>query len=165
MSGDLSETFGVPGGEAPAIATAGWVSRAGAALVDFFVRLAIVLGAAAIGAVGYAAGSDVGEVTVNIGTAIGLIAALAYAPIMLARTGGQTVGHKASGTRIVMRDGSRMNGGRAALREVVVKNVLFEGVAVLLAFVPTLLNYLWPLWDSSDEALHDKLCATRVVEA
>ncbi len=27
-----------------------------------------------------------------------------------------------------------------------------------------LLNYLWPLWDKKNEALHDKMCSTRVVK-
>ena len=28
-----------------------------------------------------------------------------------------------------------------------------------------LLDYLWPLWDPKNEALHDKIGGTRVVEA
>jgi uncharacterized RDD family membrane protein YckC len=139
--------------------------RAGAAVIDFFVRLAIVLAASVIGALGYVADADTGEAFVNIAGIIGFVAALSYAPLMIARTGGPTVGHRAVDTRIVRRDGSPLTAGAAGVREVLVKGVLFEGLAVFLVFIPTVLNYLWPLWDADNETLHDKVCSTRVVDA
>jgi uncharacterized RDD family membrane protein YckC len=95
----------------------------------------------------------------------GLLGALVYAPWMIATRQGQTLGHKATNTRIVMNDGTQLTGGRAFVREVLVKNFLFEGIGSFLFFIPTILDYIWPLFDSRDEALHDKMCATRVVEA
>ena len=159
----------IPPAEAsPSAATATpaeWWPRAGAAVVDFFVRLAILLAASLVGAVGYAAGTEAGEVTVLVGNIIGIVVAYAYAPVMIARTGGQTVGHRTVHTRIVRADGTPLSGGMAGVRELLVKGLLFEGVSLFLALIPTLVNYLWPLWDEHNEALHDKICQTRVVEA
>ena len=33
------------------------------------------------------------------------------------------------------------------------------------ALMPTILNYLWPLWDDKNQALHDKIVKSRVVRA
>jgi uncharacterized RDD family membrane protein YckC len=51
------------------------------------------------------------------------------------------------------------------VREVLAKALLIEGLGGIAFSIPTILNYLWPLWDDRDEALHDKLCGTRVVPA
>ena len=32
-----------------------------------------------------------------------------------------------------------------------------------LSFVYTLLDYLWPLWDDKNQAIHDKIAKTNVV--
>ena len=93
-------------------------------------------------------------------TALG---ALAYAPVMLARTG-QTIGHRSVDTRVMRSDGSRIGGGRAFVREILVKALLMENIALLTVYLLTLLNYLWPLWDSRNQALHDKICDTVVVK-
>ena len=146
----------VPAGEA-----AEWGMRVLAAVVDFCVRLLIVGVFTGIGAA-LSGGSEDGVV---LGLFVGLLVAiLVYAPLLLARWNGQTVGHRITETRIVMTDGSRMSGGRGFVREVLVKNVLIEGVGQFTFFILPLVNYLWPLWDPRDEALHDKMCNTRVVK-
>ena len=94
-----------------------------------------------------------------------ILASFVYAPWMIANREGQTLGHKTTNTRIVMADGSPLTGRRAVLREVLVKNLLFEGAGGFLFAIPTIVNYAWPLFDPRREALHDKLCGTRVVEA
>lgn len=38
-------------------------------------------------------------------------------------------------------------------------------VAGILVVLVLLLNYLWPLWDSKKQALHDKVAGTNVVMA
>ena len=150
-----------PGGE-----SAEYVQRVGAAVVDFFVRAAIILAFGLVGAIAYAGGSDAGETGVVAGVITGaVLASLVYAPFMIATRNGQTFGHKATNTRIVSVDGSALGGGRAFVREGVVKNLLFEGAGGFLFFVPTILNYAWPLFDQRNEALHDKICTTRVVAA
>ena len=161
---DLSRSYAVAEGSAPALTTASYGARAGAAGVDFVVRLAIILAASLVGSIAYTGGTEAGDLGVDIGSGVGLVIALLYAPVMMGRTGGQTVGHRATHTRIVRRDGSTLTPRRAGLREIVVKGMLFEGLAVLLVFIPTVVNYLWPLWDEDDECLHDKICETRVVE-
>jgi uncharacterized RDD family membrane protein YckC len=143
--------------------TADYGSRMLAALTDFFVRLAFVLAGAALGALGLLSDTDTGETTIVVGAAVGAFVALFYAPIMISRTGGQTVGHRAAGTRILRTDGSTLGFGIAFVREALVKGILFEGIGAYILLIPPLLNYLWPLWDKDNEALHDKMCSTRVV--
>ena len=133
--------------------------RAGAAALDFAVRLGIALVPGLLGLV--VAGTD-GLIG---GLLLGALVSLAYAPVLLVRWDGQTVGHRAVGTRIVRRDGGRLSGGNAVVREILVKSLLIEGGGQFTLFVVTLLNYLWPLWDAHNEALHDKICGTRVVRA
>jgi uncharacterized RDD family membrane protein YckC len=142
------------------------MQRVGAAVVDFFVRLAIILATTLLGAIAYAGGDTAGEVGVIAGLVVGgVIGGLVYAPYMIATRDGQTFGHKATNTRIVSVDGTRLGGGRAFVREVLVKSLLFEGLGGFLFAIPTILNYVWPLFDQRKEALHDKICATRVVAA
>ena len=131
--------------------------RVGAAVLDFFIRLAIAL------VPGLAGLAIAGEEGLVAGILLGAVAGLAYAPVMLVRWDGQTVGHRAVATRIERRDGTRLSGGGAVVREVLVKSLLIEGGGQFTFFILTALNYLWPLWDARNEALHDKICSTRVV--
>jgi uncharacterized RDD family membrane protein YckC len=130
------------------------------------VRFAIAIGCAATGALLYLEDESAGEVGLGCGLVLGYVLALfVYAPLMMARTDGQTVGHRVTDTRVVMTDGSRMSGGRAFVREALVKNVLIEGVGIFTLYILPIVNYLFPLWDPDNEALHDKMCKTRVVRA
>ena len=143
---------------------ADWWPRVGAATIDFFVRLGIVLAFGLVGALAFLAGSSAGEIGLGAGIILGaLVGYFVYAPLMMARTNGQTVGHRATDTRVVMADGSRLSGGRAFVREALVKNLLIEGVGAFTLYILTILNYLMPLWDDNNETLHDKMCGTRVV--
>lgn len=38
-------------------------------------------------------------------------------------------------------------------------------LVMVLLYLGTLLNYLWPLWDKENRALHDMAASTRVVRA
>lgn len=143
---------------AEAVQLASYGQRVGAAVVDFFVRLAIILVFVVVAAIGG------GEDGVIVGVVIGIAASLGYAPIAMTRLEGQTFGHRAVNTRIVRFDGEPVAGAGAVTREVVVKWFLFDFIGGTFV-LPTLLNYLWPLWDDKNEALHDKLCSTRVVTA
>jgi len=160
------ESHDAPPPAAPGGRTATWGDRAGAATIDFFVRLAIVVACAALGALAYLDSNGAGEIGLGFGIALGyILSSLVYAPLMMARTGGQTVGHRSTNTRVVMADGSRMPGGRAFLREAIVKGILIEGIGSLTLYILPIVNYLFPLWDAKDETLHDKMCSTRVVAA
>ena len=53
--------------------------------------------------------------------------------------------------------------GYAVLRELVVKTLLFGVVGGFFASIPTLLDYLWPLWDDENRALHDMIVKSHVL--
>jgi uncharacterized RDD family membrane protein YckC len=161
------ELWAPPPTKAPANGQlAEWGQRVGAAVVDFFVRLGIVAGCAGAGASWYLLDEEAGPVGLVLGLVLGYVLSLfVYAPLMMARTDGQTVGHRATGTRVVMADGSRMSGGRGFVREALVKNLLIEGVGAFTLYILPIVNYLFPLWDENNETLHDKMCSTRVVVA
>ncbi len=63
------------------------------------------------------------------------IVALIYAPLLMARTNGQTLGRMAVGIRVVRNNGGPMTFGFAMLREVAVKALLF-GVVELVHVRP-----------------------------
>jgi uncharacterized RDD family membrane protein YckC len=160
-----------PGADAPAQAPArpftiaGYGSRAGAAAIDFLIRVAIAIVIVLIfGGAAAAAGGDF-TVGLNIGSLLASVVGWVYATVMIAQYNGQTVGHKATSSRVVRADGGPLTAGQAFVREGLVKGILFDGLGILLLFIPTLLNYLWPLWDKDNEALHDKICSTRIVDA
>ena len=109
--------FGGGRQSAPAAPSAGrytlasWWSRVGAALID---GLIIVVGAVVILAlfgalfsVGFLAGDTAGIDLVIVGLILSVIAiaivALLYAPVMMARTNGQTLGRMALGIRVIAR--------------------------------------------------------------
>jgi uncharacterized RDD family membrane protein YckC len=163
---------------------AGWWSRAGASVVDAaLVALPALLVAggivALVGAAGGISFDDDGT-----GVLVGLLAvvlslfgvlgtlvltALLYAPLTMRRPGtrnGQTWGKQLFGVRVARMGGEPSTFASAAVREVGAKFLLF-GVVVgaLLAWIPLLVDVLWPIWDDENRALHDMLVDTRVVRA
>ena len=151
---------GVPAGLA-GHRLASWGQRVGASAINAALRLAAVIPAV----VAFVAGSEVAG-------ALLLVAALVWdyvllAPVFMMREGkhnGQSLGKQMVGIRVVREDAEPITFGSAVLREVVVKMLLFETVGGFL-LLPTALNYLWPLWDEQDRALHDMIVSTRVVQA
>ena len=148
---------------------ASWGSRVGATLLDGLILLipSAILVALVIGV--FAAGSDVGGVVVAIIAFLAyVVAALFYAPVLMARTGernGQTWGKQILGIRAVRDNGEQFELGFGFLREFVVKNLLFGTVGGFFAGIPTLVDYLWPLWDDQNRCLHDMVVSTHVVRA
>jgi uncharacterized RDD family membrane protein YckC len=147
---------------------ASWGSRVGATLIDWLILLVPVVILTII-VVGIAAGSDTGAiVTGALGLLAYLIVVLAYAPVLMAREGannGQTWGKQMIGIRVVRDTGEPMNFGWSALREIAVKGLLVGLASSIIPLIPWLLNYLWPLWDDQNRALHDIVCSTHVVRA
>jgi uncharacterized RDD family membrane protein YckC len=93
---------------------------------------------------------------------------LVYAPMLMAREGarnGQTLGKQALGIRVAREDGRPMSYGTAVLREWVAKTLVFQLAAAIVLGLATLLDYLWPLWDARNQALHDKLASTVVMRS
>ena len=136
--------------------------RVGAAVLDFLIRMAIAI---AIGVVVGVAASDADAGGTGFVLALWLVTPF-YAPILMTRWEGQTIGHRATNTRIVSKNGAPVTGGKAFTREVLAKTLLIEVIGAFVTVgILALVNYLWPLWDDKNEALHDKMCDTRVVKA
>lgn len=159
---------------APAVLPSGhelasWGSRFGAWLVDLLVVLA-PLGLAVGGGLMAAAadGAGPGLAIASIGMPLWLLALLFYAPLTMARRdsrNGQTWGKQLVGIRVVRDTGAPYGFGAAMQREVVMKLIVFNLLGIILIYVPFLLNYLWPLWDQQDRALHDMATSSHVVKA
>jgi uncharacterized RDD family membrane protein YckC len=132
---------------------AGWFSRVGAQLID-----QISLGVAAVAAgliVGAAAGSDAGIV---VGIVVYFVGMLVYYTMFHGSESGQTLGKRAASIAVRGDTGARASYGQA-----------FGRVAIMWIFQLfspiQLLNFLWPLWDRRNQALHDKIASTIVVKA
>ena len=133
----------------------GWWQRVGAALLD-----------------GLIVGMPVLVITLAVDFALGLLlgltATLTYYPLLMMREGqanGQTLGKQITGIRVVQVSGEPFTYGAGALREFAIKYLLFGTVGGFFLAIPTLLDYLWPLWDDENRALHDMLASTRVLRA
>jgi uncharacterized RDD family membrane protein YckC len=169
------------GGPAPAFESvagaytlSGWWRRVGAHVIDGIIigALALVLLVAITApfSVGFFVNDTVGVGAVIVGLLFAclcvFVAALVYAPWMMARTNGRTLGRMVTGIRVVRASGEPIDFGFAMLREVAVKWLLFNAVAGSLTFgIAPLVDYLWPLWDEQNRALHDFVVDTRVVMA
>jgi len=178
-SGTAGYTSAAPpgaGGPAPASAVApggrpvlaGWWRRAGAQIIDgviISIGAAVVL--AVFAALGATADTDGGVAAVVVAGLLAVLAfsivALLYAPFLMARTNGQTLGRMATGIRVIRADGQRMSFGYAVLREVLVKALLIGVVASATIGIAWLLDVLWPLWDEENRALHDFVVNTRTI--
>jgi uncharacterized RDD family membrane protein YckC len=169
------------GGSAPAAVAApagrpvlaSWGSRVGAQVVDGLIvgagaALLFVLITAPF-SIGFFADDTVGVVAVVVGALLAIVCiavvSLLYAPALMARTNGRTVGRSVTGIRVVRVDGAPMTFGFAMLREVAVKALLFGVAGTLTGGIANLLDVLWPLWDEENRALHDFVVNTRTVRA
>jgi uncharacterized RDD family membrane protein YckC len=146
----------------------GWGSRVGATALDGLILLVPVI-ALIVLVVVVAAGSDVGAVVVAIVAFLSyVVAALFYAPVLMARAGprnGQTWGKQIVGIRVTRDTGQPVDLGFGFLREFVIKALLFGTVGGFFLYIPTLLDWLWPLWDDQNRCLHDMVVSTHVVRA
>jgi uncharacterized RDD family membrane protein YckC len=149
----------------------GWWPRVGAQLIDGLIvgagALVLMVALTAPFSIGFFAGDTVGFVSIVVGLLIAIvcvsIAALLYAPAMMARTNGRTIGRMATGIRVVRANGKPIDFGFAMLREVAVKALLFGFLAVLTGGLSFLADALWPLWDEENRALHDFVVDTRTI--
>lgn len=142
-----------------------WWSRVGAALLDaLFAFLPLLI------AIPFAASDSTGlHAVAGILVVVWLIwANFVYYPVFMARAGernGQSLGKQIAGIRVIRDGGEQMNYGWALLRQFVVIYLLFGLLGSLFFSIPILLDYLWPLWDESNRALHDMIVSTHVVRA
>lgn len=146
-----------------------WWRRVAATLVDGVIVGALTALVLALLGVGFFADDALGilEIIVALLLATVLFAALAflYAPLVMARTDGQTLGKLLAGCRVVRMDGRPVGFGYAALREVAVKGLLLGIAGSLTGGLAYLADGLWPLVDRQNRALHDLLVDSRVVRA
>jgi uncharacterized RDD family membrane protein YckC len=149
---------------------AGWGSRVGATLLDALVLLvlAVVLFAPGVVLTVASEGGAAGIILLIVGGLAFFVVSLLYASFFMQRDGehnGQTLGKQWVGIRVVRVDGQPFGWGGALLRELAIKQLLFQFVGGFFLSIPTLLNWLWPLWDDENRALHDMVASTRVVRA
>jgi uncharacterized RDD family membrane protein YckC len=134
-------------------------------LAGWFVIMAVF---GAIFSVGFFASEETGTAALIVGLLLSILAitivSLLYAPLMMARTNGKTLGRMATGIRVVRASGEPMTFGFAMLREVVVKAFLFGILGSITAGLANVADWLWPLWDDENRALHDFVVNTRVVQ-
>jgi len=145
---------------------ASWGSRVGATLIDWLiliVPMAVVVGLVVL----VAFSSDVGAVALGVFSGVAyLVGVFLYAPVLMARSGsanGATWGKQIVGIRAVRDVGQPFDFGSAVLREFVIKGLLFGTVGGWFFGIPTLLDYLWPLWDDENRCLHDMVAKTHVI--
>ena len=150
----------------------GWWRRVWAQVIDgIVIGLIALVFFLIIGAI-VGGGFLVGDTTGYIAAVLGflawgiciLVAALLYAPLMMAKTNGKTLGRMALGIRVVRANGQAITFGYATLREIVVKWLLFNVIGGAFTFgLAALIDDLWPLWDEEHRALHDMVVDSRVI--
>jgi uncharacterized RDD family membrane protein YckC len=87
---------------------------------------------------------------------------------LMARDGeknGMTLGKQIVGQRVIREDGMPVDIGFAIVREFVVRFLLLNLVGGFFFGLPGFLDLLWPLWDDKNQALHDKIVKSYVVDA
>jgi uncharacterized RDD family membrane protein YckC len=150
---------------------AGWWRRAIAHILDMVIigigAVILLVAITAPFSVGFFASDNTGFVALAVGAFLAIICvavvALLYAPALMARTNGRTLGRMATGIRVVRASGEPITFGFAMVREVLVKALLFGIAGGITGGIANLLDYLWPLWDEENRALHDFVVNTRTV--
>jgi uncharacterized RDD family membrane protein YckC len=153
---------------APVWELSGWWRRVGAVIIDGVVvgfPAGILIGLLFPGSDFASEGASASFHLNTVGTLIYIVVFAVYYMAVMTAWNGQTIGKKATGIRVVREDGGAITPGFAFVRQTLVIQLLFGMVAAILLFIPTILNYLWPLWDDKHQALHDKIVKSRVVRA
>ena len=146
---------------------ASWWARAGAIVIDSLL-MSIVLVVAVVCFVVAFVRRDEGEpagplwaLSVFFFIAY-LVIPFLYFSILNGNERGQTLGKRVAGIRVLRMDGSPLGIGRALGRYAF---VFFLGVLGSFLIPAWLVDYLWPLWDKRNQALHDKVVDSVVVRA
>src|SRR3954466_13249720 len=148
---------------------AGWWSRVGAALIDgLIVGVGALVLFLPLLAAGLTVDTDAGWAALVAAGIVWVlclgVAALFYAPVMMARTNGRTLGRMATNIRVVRASGEPITFWFAVLREVIVKWFLFGIAGAATGGIVHLLDVLWPRWGEQSHGLHDYGGDTRVVK-
>ena len=165
-AGGPAPTFA--GGPVGRPALASWGRRAIAQIIDgIIISIGAVVVFAVFAAFGLTVDTDGGAGVFIVAAILGVLAfsivALLYAPAMMARTNGRTLGRMATNIRVIRTGGEPISFGFAMLREVLVKSLLVGVVSSATFGLAWLLDILWPLWDEENRALHDFVVGTRTI--
>jgi uncharacterized RDD family membrane protein YckC len=96
---------------------------------------------------------------IGIAYLLTLVLPFVYYTVMQGRASGQTLGKKWLGIAVADDSaGGTIGYGRAFGRYAII-------FVLALFILPILLDYLWPLWDKKNQALHDKVVGSVVVKA
>ncbi len=87
-----------------------------------------------------------------------------YPTLWIAFKQGRTVGKRLLGIRVVCDDGSLLGLAHAALREIVVKQLMFGFAASFSFGAIQVADVLWPFADRRNRCLHDIVARTRVID-
>jgi uncharacterized RDD family membrane protein YckC len=132
---------------------AGWWARVGAQILD---QLVVAIGAVVLGVIaGVAVGSA--DAGLGVGVAAYFLDMLGYYTALHGSESGQTLGKRAAS--IAVRDAN--SAGRASYGKAFAR--IFVMMVFQLISLVQVLNFLWPLWDPRNQALHDKIAGTIVV--
>jgi uncharacterized RDD family membrane protein YckC len=146
--------------DVPARELADWWTRAGAFVLDQLVIAGAVIAAVVVALL--FVDDPAGDTARIVAYAIALPFGFLYAPLLMARAGarnGQTLGKQLVGIRVVQIDGAPVTFWTGILRTVVGQQLLIAVTFYIYAVV----DYLWPLRDPQNQALHDKIAKTWVL--
>jgi uncharacterized RDD family membrane protein YckC len=93
------------------------------------------------------------------GLALQAVIIVGYGAILCGGKRGQTVGMMVAGVRAVDQDKGGPIGFARALGR-----AAFEYLMAVLLFFPWVIDMLFPIWDSSNQTLHDKVTKTVVIK-
>ncbi len=144
---------GPPSDTWKAYALGGWWSRVFATVLDIVASSVVCAVLIGIAAALQAAGAP--EAAYVPFSASGVLSLWLVPAITMAMTNGQSPGKMAAHLRVVRTNGKTTSLPWSILREWPVKAILF----LLIPF----LDYLWPLWDRENRALHDMVMGSRVL--
>jgi uncharacterized RDD family membrane protein YckC len=166
--GPVSPAFGRPMAFGGQYVLAGWWSRVGAHLIDgLIIGVGALILFLPLVAAGLTVDTDAGWAALAVVAIVWIlclaVVALLYAPAMMARTNGRTLGRMATNIRVVRSSGEPITFGFAMVREVLVKWIGFGIAGAITGGIVQLVDYLWPLWDEQNRCLHDYVVDTRVV--
>jgi uncharacterized RDD family membrane protein YckC len=137
-------------GAAPAVPVyASWGSRVWASTLDGIFNFLLLIPVAIV----------LGLVRSDLANWAGLLLSLVYFTLGHGGATGQTWGKRLAGIRVVQESGAPLGYVRALIRWAVA-----VGLTILL-IIPNLIDVLWPLWDSKNQALRDKAVGSIVVRA
>jgi uncharacterized RDD family membrane protein YckC len=128
-------------------------TRFGALLLDRLIVFAPLIAVIVVGIMFEKQGQDELEIWLIAVVAIWAILAFLYEPLMLMR-GGQTLGKRAVGVRVVRPDGKPISTGQAWGRSL-------GRLAIMM--VSSLIDYLPALFTKEKTTIHDMMANTRVV--